>query len=58
VIVGDSVHDVLCGRGLGARAVAVATGRTRLETLRSLGPAAALEDLSDTARALEAILRA
>jgi phosphoglycolate phosphatase-like HAD superfamily hydrolase len=58
VIVGDSIHDVLCGRDLGARAVAVATGRTSLAALRSHAPAAALQDLSDTARALEAILGA
>ena len=34
VIVGDSVHDVLCGRGVGVRAVAVATGKKR----RGLSP--------------------
>ena len=56
VIVGDSIHDVLCGRSLGARAVAVATGRTSLATLLARGPAAALQDFSDTHRALEAIL--
>jgi phosphoglycolate phosphatase len=56
VIVGDSMHDVLCGRSLGARAVAVATGRTHIDSLRAHGPAAALEDLSDTGRALAAIL--
>ena len=33
VIVGDSVHDVACGRTLGVRAVAVATGITSLERL-------------------------
>ena len=56
VIVGDSMHDVLCGRSLGARAVAVATGRTHIDSLRAHAPAAALEDLSDTRRALAAIL--
>jgi phosphoglycolate phosphatase-like HAD superfamily hydrolase len=56
VIVGDSVHDVLCGRSLGVRAVAVATGRTSMDALKAEGPAAALEDLSDTARAVAAIL--
>jgi phosphoglycolate phosphatase-like HAD superfamily hydrolase len=56
VIVGDSEHDVLCGRSVGARSVAVGTGWTPLETLRDLKPHALLEDLSDTERALGAIL--
>ena len=34
VIVGDSVHDVLCGRGVGVRAVAVATGKTAARDAR------------------------
>ena len=56
VIVGDSVHDVLCGRALGVRAVAVATGRTPRERLALESPDALLDDLSDTSRALEVIL--
>lgn len=56
VIVGDSEHDVLCGRSVQARAVAVGTGWTPAETLRALEPDAFLEDLSDTARSLAAIL--
>lgn len=56
VLVGDSEHDVLCGRSVGARAVAVCTGWTPAGTLRALGPHALLEDLSDTDRALRAIL--
>ena len=34
MIVGDSVHDVACGRSLGVRAVAVATGITSLRAAR------------------------
>jgi len=56
VIVGDSIHDVLCGRALGVRAVAVATGRTPPERLAREGPDALLDDLGDTRRALEEIL--
>jgi phosphoglycolate phosphatase len=56
VIVGDSVHDVLCGRGLGVRAVAVATGRTPPHRLAAEAPDALLDDLSQTERALRAIL--
>ncbi|MFY9550603.1 MAG: HAD family hydrolase [Thermoanaerobaculia bacterium] len=56
VIVGDSVHDVACGRSLGVRAVAVATGLTSAERLSEEGPDAVFQDFSDTRRALEAIL--
>jgi len=56
VIIGDSVHDVLCGRSLGVRAVAVATGKTPRARLAAEGPDALLEDLGDTAQALEQIL--
>lgn len=56
VIVGDSVHDVLCGRDLGVRAVAVATGRTSAERLAEAGPHALLPDFSDTEASVAAIL--
>jgi phosphoglycolate phosphatase-like HAD superfamily hydrolase len=56
VVVGDSEHDVLCGRSIGARSVAVGTGWTPAETLRSLGPDAFLEDFSDTGRAVACLL--
>ena len=56
VIVGDSVHDVLCGRDLGVRAGAVATGRTSSERLAAVGPDALLPDFSATAAAVSAIL--
>jgi phosphoglycolate phosphatase len=56
VIVGDSIHDVLCGRDVGVRAVAVATGRTSPARLSEAGPDALLADFSDTAAALAAIL--
>ncbi len=56
VIVGDSVHDVACGRTLGVRAVGVATGITSLERLGAESPDAMLADFSDTEQALRAIL--
>ena len=56
VVVGDSRHDVACGLAFGARAVAVATGRTAPPVLRAAGAHAVLADLSDTQQALEAIL--
>ncbi len=56
VIVGDSVHDVGCGRTLGVRSVAVATGPTRPERLAAERPDALLESFADVDRAAEAIL--
>ncbi len=56
VIVGDSIHDVACGRSLGVRAVAVATGITSPERLAAERPDALMTDFADTERALEAIL--
>jgi phosphoglycolate phosphatase-like HAD superfamily hydrolase len=56
VIVGDSVHDVLCGRSLGVRAVAVATGKTPAARLAEVAPHALLADFADTADAVRAIL--
>jgi phosphoglycolate phosphatase len=56
VIVGDSVHDVLCGRSLGVRAVAVATGKTPASRLAEVAPHALLGDFMDTEAAVRAIL--
>ncbi len=56
VIVGDSVHDVACGRDLGVRSVGVATGLTSLDRLAAEKPDALLADFADTERALGAIL--
>ena len=56
VIVGDSIHDVRCGRSLGVRAVAVATGLTSSATLAAEEPDALLADCSDLDVALRAVL--
>jgi len=56
VIIGDSVHDVGCGRPLGARTVAVATGPTSAERLAAERPNAVCQDFSDVRAAAEAIL--
>ena len=57
VIVGDSVHDVACGRSLGARAIAVATGPTPAANLQAERPDALFADFSDVEAAREAILK-
>jgi len=58
VIIGDTPHDMTCGNGIGARAIAVATGGFPLDELRELDPVAAFDDFTDTACVLEAILDA
>jgi phosphoglycolate phosphatase-like HAD superfamily hydrolase len=56
VIVGDSIHDVACGRSLGVRAVAVATGVTSPAALAAERPDALFDSFAETDRALAAIL--
>lgn len=56
VIIGDTPADVTCGLGIGARAIAVATGSYALAELESHAPWRAFPDLSDTAAVVEAIL--
>jgi len=58
VIIGDTPADIACGTCISARAVAVATGAYTVAELESCSPHAALEDLSDTNRVLEAIFAA
>ncbi len=57
VIIGDTPADIHCGSGIAARAVAVATGSYSVGELAACGPHAVFEDLSDTERVVEAILR-
>lgn len=56
VVIGDTPADIHCGRDIGARAIAVATGTYSLEDLLAHDPAAAFEDLSDTHAVVSAIL--
>lgn len=56
VIIGDTPADIHCGRGIGARAIGVATGRYGVQDLAAHNPHAVFEDLSDTDRVLEALL--
>jgi phosphoglycolate phosphatase-like HAD superfamily hydrolase len=55
VIIGDTPADVQCGRGVGARAIGVASGGFSVEELWAHEPSAAFADLTDTTRVLEAI---
>ena len=55
VIIGDTVSDVTCGRGVGAKSIAVLTGWDTPEDIRAAGPDYLFDDLSDTQQVLEAI---
>ena len=57
VIIGDTPADIHCGAGISARALGVATGAYSVADLAACGPHAVFEDLSDTERVVEAILR-
>jgi phosphoglycolate phosphatase-like HAD superfamily hydrolase len=58
VVIGDTPADMACGRGIGARAIGVATGRYSVEDLRACNAAAVFSDLSDTEAVMRAILGA
>ena len=55
VIVGDTPSDIHCGRPIGARAIAVATGHYSVGALAEHTPSAVFADLSDTDAVLAAI---
>ncbi len=55
IVIGDTPADIACGRELGARALAVATGSYSVEELQAHDPYAVFQDLSDTDAVLAAI---
>lgn len=56
VVVGDSIHDVACGRALNVKSIAVASGLTSRERLALESPDHLFADFSDPASVAEAIL--
>ena len=56
VIVGDTEHDINCGRHLGVKAIGVGTGRSSAAKLLEHGADRALEDFSDHRKAAREIL--
>ena len=56
VVIGDTPADVECGRGIGARAIGVATGHYDVVALTSHGAVAAFEDFTDTDAVVRAIV--
>ena len=55
VVIGDTPADIDCGRALGARAIAVATGSYSVEELAAHDPYAVFADLGDTAAVMATI---
>lgn len=54
-IIGDTPHDIECGKVIGAKTIAVATGNYSLDELQSHAPTATFADFSDTAAFLRTI---
>jgi phosphoglycolate phosphatase-like HAD superfamily hydrolase len=54
-VIGDTPHDVACGRAVGARTIAVATGRHSFDELAACRPTAVLRDLTDTSAFLAVV---
>jgi phosphoglycolate phosphatase-like HAD superfamily hydrolase len=57
VVIGDTPADMTCGRGIGARAIGVATGQYDVSELCAFGAYAAFQDFSRTADVVDSILR-
>ena len=58
IVIGDTPADIDCGRALGARAIAVASGHYTVEQLQAHAPYAVFPSLGDTAKVLETIMNA
>ena len=56
-VIGDTPHDIACGKIIGARTLAVATGSSALEQLSAHHPTAALPNLADTGTVLRLIVQ-
>lgn len=54
-IIGDTPHDIECGRVIGARTIGVATGSYTVEQLQAHAPTAVFADFADTAAFLRVI---
>lgn len=54
-VIGDTPHDVACGKAIGAKTVVVATGSHPREELAACGPDFLFDDLSDAAAVLAAL---
>jgi phosphoglycolate phosphatase len=55
-IIGDTPKDIACARACGARVLAVATGKHRMEQLAAHSPDAVLPELAQTSQVLDLLL--
>jgi phosphoglycolate phosphatase len=55
-IIGDTPHDIACGKAINAKTIAVATGSFTVEQLAACNPTHTFADLSDTQALLKVIL--
>jgi phosphoglycolate phosphatase len=55
-IIGDTPHDIACGKAINAKTIAVATGSFTVEQLAAYNPTHTFADLSDTQALLKVIL--
>ena len=58
VVIGDTPADIDCGRSLGAKAIAVASGHYTVEQLQAHNPYAVFSSLKYTDKVLESIINA
>lgn len=56
-VIGDTPHDIACGKHIGACTLAVATGGHSIDALRQHAATTVLEDLSDTTAVLALLTR-
>jgi phosphoglycolate phosphatase len=56
VVIGDTPADMSCGRGIGARAIGVATGRYSVQQLEVARAGVVFADLGDTGAVVAAIM--
>ena len=54
-VLGDTPHDIACGRAIGAKTVAIATGGCTREELQAHQPDFLFDDLSDVDKVLKAL---
>ena len=52
-VIGDTNHDIACGKAFGARTVAVATGSWPRERLQACAPDFLFDDLADTGEVIK-----
>lgn len=55
-IIGDTPHDIACGKAIGAKTIGVATGSFSVAELEACQPTVVFADLSDTQALLNAVL--